>query len=179
MRLCVIAISILLFGFGPAAAQGRWFDIGDGSANTIVSLADPNSSIYYPPYPFGPFYPPGTLVYSELFKLAPDQFAAVYVAYFDDGGCGCTGTLSPETITYRFHYDESLVTWPEASTTLYLRAGLDWIVHPGSTVDVGANVVVVGRSLVLNNLRFAVGGPSLVPVEESSWGRIKALYSNP
>ena len=131
MRLCVITISILLLGFGPAAAQGRWFDIGDGSANTIVSLADPSSSIYYPPYPFGSFYPPGTLVYSELAKVAPEQFAAVYWAYFDDGGCGCTGQLS-EPIPYRLHYDETLVTWPEASTTLYFKMGLlDWAVHPG------------------------------------------------
>lgn len=179
MRVCVITVCLLLAGFGPSAAQGRWFDIGDGSANTIVSAADPKSSIYYPPYPFGPFYPPGTLVYSELFKMAPDQFAAVYLAYFDDGGCGCTGQLSPETIVYRFHYDETLATWPEVSTTLYIKAGSEWIVQPGATVDVSANVVTVGRSLVLTNLFFAVGGPSLVPVEDSSWGRIKALYGSP
>ncbi len=178
MRVCVTAVCILLLASAPAAAQGQWFDIGDGTSTTIYAQSDPKSSIYYPPYPFGPFYPPGTLVYCELFELAPGQFAAVYLAYFDDGGCGCTG-LPSEPVAYQLHYDEADLDWPEGSTTLYIKEGLSWVEDPWATLDVLANVVTTVHQLVPSNLFLAIGGPSIVPVESATWGRIKDRYRDP
>ena len=161
-----------------AAAQGQWFDIGSGTATTIRSATDPKSTIYFPPYPFGQIYPPGTLVFAEMERIDPSQFAAVYWAFFDDGGCGCNGQPS-EPITYRVHYDESALTWPEAETKLYVLFGGEWVELTNASLDTTANVLTTVRYLVYQNLYLAVGTPSIVPVEEKTWGRIKALYEGP
>ena len=175
LSFVLMSLSVAVIVPSRAAAQGMWFDIGDGTATTIRSAEDPNSTIYFPPYPFGEFYPLGTLVYAELTKATQSQFAAIYWAFFDDGGCGCSGQPS-EPITYTLHYDEAALTWPEPMTKLYERVGGEWADVGGAVLDTTANTVTTVRFVVYNTLQLAIGGPSLVPVESSTWGRIKALY---
>ena len=176
-KIWLIAVGLLAVGTCHAAAQGSWFDIGSGQSATIRAQSDQASFIYYPPYPFGNIYPPGTLVYSELSKGSDEQFAALYFTYFNDGGCGCGGTPS-EPITYRLHYDEAALSWPEATTTLYIKVFGEWVETLGTVLDTNANTVTYAQPGVTTNGFFAIGSGALVPVEASSWGRIKALYDD-
>ena len=162
---------------GPAASQGVWFDIASGEAVTVYCETDSASWIEFPPYPFGLNWPLGTLVYAALEQEPVEGYATSYSIVFYDGGCGC-GVDSPKPITYRFHYDEDALAWPEDSTSLYRRISNEWVEVTGVSLDMEANVFT-DKFLepLVGTPTFAVGPSGALREEEgSSWGRVKALY---
>lgn len=176
-RVWVIGASLVCLCCATARAQGQWFDIGDGTATTIKSTSDPATTIYYPPFPFGE-YPPGTLVYSEVEKVAPGRFAAVYLAYFDDGGCGCTGQPAFGVI-YTIHYDDAALGWPEAETKLYARDTGNWVELVTAVLDTSKNTLTIVSQTVASNVYFGVGVPAILPVDHITWGAVKEIFRDP
>lgn len=165
----------ILLSAGSALAQGVWFDIGSGEAVTIVCPTDPASWIEFPAYGFGDFWPPGSLVYAEIIKDFDSDQHPMYTVYFSDGGCGCGGFLL-EPMTYRFHYDQSAVQWPEYATALFTPSGGDWVIYE-STLDPEANVLTAARAgLILGTLVYKIAPDPTVPNAASTWGQVKAQY---
>ena len=173
--VCCAAIGLTVVLPRNATAQGQWFDIGDGTVTTIRSQSDVQSTIYFPSYPFGNFYPPGTLVYAELESFPASTFAVAYWAYFDDGGCGCNGQPS-EPITYSIHYSEDDLPWPEELTKLYTKVQGEWVEVTNAVQDTDNNTWTTVRNVVNTNLYLAIGVPESVPARNSTWGRVKVLY---
>lgn len=160
----------------PSIAQGIWWDIGSGSRVTITCQVDPASAVEFPPYPFGDYWPPGTLVYTELTQASHPEFVAVYSSYFNDGGCGCGGYLV-RPCTFRFHYEDTNLPRPETQLRLYREELSRWALEESSTLDVQANTLTLARSgRILGTLRFAIGFTTPAPVEAATWGLIKSLY---
>jgi len=162
---------------GSVGAQGMWFDIGSGQPVTVFCPTDSASWMQFPPYAFGEFWPPGTLVYAALIKEQQEGFAAVYHVMFSDGGCGCGGLLY-KPVNHRFHYDETALLWPEDETTLYELSASGWLKLEGASLDTEADVL--SRSsldLIVGTTTYGIGpGEVTSPVRRLSWGRIKALY---
>ena len=86
--------------------------------------------------------------------------------------------MPSEPITYRFHYDEAALTWPEPLTTLYIKVFGEWVETFGTVLDPGSNTLTYVQAGLVESNFFAIGSNSLVPVEPSTWGRIKAIYGD-
>ena len=80
-------------------------------------------------------------------------------AFFDDGGCGCTGQPS-FGVTYSIHYDDATLSWPEEETRLYLRDVGDWVELETAVLDTDANTLTVVFQIIFPNLYFGVGTPA-------------------
>ena len=189
--LCTMALLVLTSG-SPTAAQeeeGVWFDIGVNEA-TYVNSADGLSWEYFPPYPFGEFYPPGTLVYANVSPVGCDQLplvdcastrlVAAYSAFFSDGGCGCGGFLL-ETARFRVSYDDATlqslgVTESELQIVHHdWEAG--WVPLENLVVNTEENFIE-GDTVdwILSTHYYAVTAGSPTPVQRTTWGRIKAQW---
>jgi hypothetical protein len=176
MRAAVLALAISALSGGSAAGQGLWFDIGSGESARIYCEDDAESWIEFAPYPFGETWPEGTLVYAELARRTDEKLAVVYNIHFNDGGCRCGSDLL-RPLAFRFHYDESAVTWPEASTTLYRRNGELWK-KESALLDVEGDVFLGSYwGFIVGVPTFGIGPSDAFDERPSSWGRVKALYS--
>jgi hypothetical protein len=175
IRILMFTVTLCLVLSGPSAAQGVWFDISSGNPALIHCAEDTSSWMEFASYPFGETWPPGTLVHAELDRREDSNFAVVYSIKFNDGGCGCGRDLY-KPVAFRFHYDESAVTWPEASTTLYRRDGVFWKKET-AILDTETNVFSGSYwGFVVGTPTFGIGPPDAFEEVPSSWGRVKALY---
>lgn len=175
---CAASVLVPLLAAASVQAQrgGNWFDIGSGEGFAVPCSCstDRVSEIVFPAYPFGEGYPPGSLVFVGLTQGTEDGFATTYTVLFIDG-CGCGGGLV-KPITYRFHYEDAALGWPEEGTSVYLREGESWSEVSGTGVDTGANLATFSSTRTLYGYStYALGPPP--PQKSSTWGRIKALYS--
>ncbi len=179
---CLVLSGIFL---GPTDAPAEWFDIGSGQAITIVCKADSLSTIDFPAYPFGEFWPPGTLTFADLVKESLDGAAAAYTATFDDAGCGCGG-YPEKPISYVFHYDNASPGSPEDSLVLYtgFPDGGMWEVVGEALQDTSTNTfaLTIEGGYILGNRNYAIAlsppSASTPPDEDraASWGKIKSLF---
>ena len=161
----------------PAWAQGTWFDIGSPESTTVVSEDDPASTWGFPPYPFGDWWPPGTLVFAFLGINPESDFLVEYGSFFSDGGCGCGGDLFGNPTTYRLHYDDTSLDGPESELMLFKRVWPDWVVEPAAVHDMDENIFTVQRfENIVGIVAYGIGFSIPTPVEGTSWGKIKALY---
>lgn len=175
VRAGLAAALMTVAAYGTAAAQGTWFDIGSGSPSRIYCEDDRSSWIEFAAYPFGSSWPMGTLVYAELEKRSFPGLPVAYSIKFYDGGCGCGRDLS-KPIAFRFHYAQSIVTWPEESTSLFRRNGDVWKVET-ALLDTEQNVFSgIYWGFVIEIPTFGIGPSSASGDRTSSWGRVKALY---
>lgn len=158
------------------AAQGTWFDIGSPESTIVVSEDDPASTWGFPPYPFGDWWPPGTLVFAFLGISPESDFLVEYGSFFSDGGCGCGGDLFSPT-TYRLHYDDSSLDVPESELKLFKLVWPDWVLEPEAIQDMDANTFTVQRlENIVGVVRYGIGVSIPTPVLGTSWGKIKSLY---
>jgi len=177
MLTALVFAGLLSTCLSEAAGAQIWFDLASGEPTVVTSVGDSQSTLTFPPYPFGDVWPPGTLVYIEFFTtdvLPP--FAANYASYFNDGGCGCAG-LPVETITYRFHYDESQLEWPESETTLYVSYGSPWTRATNVQLDTLSDTITYSYFGIMPTLvNFGIGPSRSVPTATQSWGQLKQNY---
>lgn len=189
---CTLALACAITGTAGAQDTGKWFDIGISQEVTVPS-DDGLAWEYFPPYPFGETYPPGTLVYARMYPVACEvipqlylecetrRFVNAYVGFFNDGGCGCGGYLF-KPVTLRIPYDEAVVAGhgvPETQLGVihYNWDALAWETVPAVRVLPEANAVefeFAGWILAEHYYVVVAGTPT--PVEPATWGRIKALW---
>ncbi len=172
-----IVALVLPTASAEAQSDGNWFDISSGQGFVVPCSCstDRVSEIVFPPYPFGEGYPPGSLVFVGLTQGATDGFATTYTVLFIDG-CGCGGQLV-KPVTYRFHYEESAVTWLEDSTTLYFLDGTRWTPVAGTSLETSANLLTLASERTIYG--FATYGIGPPPADgTSTWGQLKALFNN-
>jgi len=186
--LAVAAVALL--GPLPALAEGIWFDIGSGQRTYVPCSTDSVGWEYFPPYPFGAYFPPGTLVYGDLYHIPCEGLPefdcgsrlliAGYATYFNDGGCGCGGYLVT-TCRLRLHYDEDAVQALGVSESELLLIHYDWNAGWRQLENVVINAeqdVIEGdvTGVIIGEQIYAITTGIPTPVESTSWGKVKALY---
>lgn len=192
----LFAASVCVLGLLPLAgssAAGVWFDIGSPDTTYVSASEDAATWERYPPWPFGDFWPPGTLVYEDVSVVAcdalrsPDQicgsskFIRGFQVYFSDGGCGCGGYLAKPT-TLRLRYDPAVVAAAGASESelrlLYSdQINYSWTAAEGVVVNAAAHYIEVPWSRNIQGIRqYAIVTPAVTPTLPSTWGRLKASY---
>jgi hypothetical protein len=181
-------------GIPPAAADGVWFDIGADSGSYVYESSGGASWEYFPPHPFGPAWPVGTVVYAELTRIQcaalPDgcdarNVVAAYVATFDGASCGCGGVLYG-TCRLRLHYDAGLAAALGANETTLVLGHLSeewgtprWVAVDGAVVDATADFVEADVAGSISGSQFYgifLSLPSPPAFQESTWSRVKLLW---
>lgn len=180
----------------PAAAQGRWMDIGSEATYTIADEHDPLSFERFPPRAFGN-WPPASLLRAELVPLPCSALPSTaicksgrFVAGFSaslmqDVNCSCSGGLM-RAVELELHYDPALVASLMAREEDLRLTAYDGL--SGEWVELADQQVFAERDIVagfqLGHARqiYAIlvppkseGSPS-GSGEASTWGRIKAQW---
>ncbi len=161
---------------GHASAQGVFFDVGSGLPTRVHCSTDSASWLEFPAYPFGDSWPLGSIVYAELGQEPHATLGTLHRISFSDQSCGC-GTELHRPVTYRFHYDESLITWPEESSVLYSRQGGGWVTVTGAVLDPESNTFSgMHTKPLLGSPTYVVGPPNAFDDDKVTWGKIKSMY---
>lgn len=106
---------------------------------------------------------------------------ASYVAFFNDGGCGCGGWLQEEA-TLRIAYDPEVLaelggTVEQLQIIHYEWEPLEWVALEDIRVDTEAHVIEVDISgWILAEHYYVVTLATPTPVEPSTWGLLKTLW---
>lgn len=194
----VFALSVLGGVSSPATGEGLWFDIGADQETFVYEGPGGPSFEYFPAFPFGTKWLPGTLVYADLSRITcdalpgdcdPGIFVAGYLAHFDDGGCGCRGILY-ESCTLRLHYDGNVVATLGVgeANLVFARWVWDstrpqWVAVGGVTMDTTADFAEADIAGSINGNQYygiftALPPPPPEPqIQSTTWGRIKALWN--